>query len=294
MDTKDLIAQVRTLEFATRKHVSDLFAGNYKSSFKGKGIEFFGVREYAEGDEIRDIDWNVTAREGKPFVKKYTETRELTTMLAVDGSGSLLSGSRGMLKKDLLLRFCATIAFSAMKNNDKIGLIIFSDAIETYVPPAKGRKHMLRILRDLTEYNFSGKKTDYALAFTHVSKAIKKSALCFFVSDFLEPMDSYLQRIKVANARHDLIIVQLRDALDRAIPNMGLIAFEDGETGERYVVNAHSERLVKLYERAQERLFDENKKLLQKFRVASIEIATNENLYHTLFLFFKRRQHALR
>ena len=290
MKTKDLIKEVRALELITKKNVTELFAGNYKSSFKGKGIEFLEVREYIEGDDIRDIDWNVTAREGRPYIKVYTETRELTTILLIDGSGSMATGSRKMTKKDLLLRFCATIALSALKNNDRIGLIIFTDKIEKYVPPKKGRKHVLRVLRDITEHDFHGKKTDYEHALRYFSKMVKQRTLCFFASDFLEKADSFSSTIKAIRSRHDLITITLKDKMDCSIAPLGLISFEDPETGERIVVNAKIKKLVSAYEKHQKELFDENTTLLRRHKIDSLEINTHEDLYHALFLFFKKRQ----
>ena len=232
MLTDDLIARIRRIEITTRKLVADSFAGEYQSVFKGRGMEFDEVRQYHPGDDVRSIDWNVTARTGEPHVKSYIEERELTVMLVVDVSGSGDFGTRNRFKRELAVELAAVMSFAATTNNDKVGLLLFTDRVESLVPPRKGRSHVLRMVRDLLVFQPEGAGTDITLALNTVHRMLKRRSIVFLVSDFLADPESYRQAMLVANRRHDVVAFDLSDPLEHEIANVGVIALEDAESGQ--------------------------------------------------------------
>ena len=240
MLTDDLIARIRRIEITTRKLVNDSFAGEYQSVFKGRGMEFDEVRQYHPGDDVRSIDWNVTARTGEPHVKSYIEERELTVMLVVDVSGSGDFGTRNRFKRDLAVELAAVMSFAATTNNDKVGLLLFTDRVESLVPPRKGRSHVLRMVRDLLLFQPEGVGTDITLALNTVHRMLKRRSIVFLVSDFLADPEAYRQAMLVTNRRHDVVAFDLSDPLEHEIANVGVIALEDAESGQMRLVDTGS------------------------------------------------------
>jgi uncharacterized protein (DUF58 family) len=248
MLSSDLIRTIRRIEIHTRHLVNDSFAGEYQAIFKGRGMEFDEVREYQPGDEVRSIDWNVTARMGKPFVKRYVEERELTVMLAFDASASGLFGTAERFKRALAAELGAVLAFSAITNNDKVGLLAFTDQVELHIPPRKGRRHVLRLIRDLLAFEPAGRGTDVTLALDRLNRTLKRRAIIFLISDFLldydqvDAIQAYEQALLVTNRRHDLVAVSITDPREAAWPNAGLVALEDAETGARLWIDSGDPR----------------------------------------------------
>ena len=232
MLTDELVARVRRIELTTRKLVSDGFAGEYHSVYKGRGMEFDEVRQYVPGDDVRSIDWNVTARTGQPHVKRYVEERELTVMLAVDLSGSGDFGTRERFKRDLAVELAAVLSFAATTNNDRVGLLLFTDRVELLIPPRKGRNHVLRMLRELLAFQPDGTRTDISFALDTIYALLKRRSIVFLISDFLADPESYRQPMVVANRRHDVAGFDLSDPLEREMPDVGIVAMEDAETGQ--------------------------------------------------------------
>lgn len=245
MDTKELLKKVRKIEIKTRRLSDHVFGGEYHSTFKGRGMTFSEVRQYQFGDDVRSIDWNVTARYNEPFVKVFEEERELTMMLLVDVSASEMFGTQEQFKKDVITEIAATLAFSATQNNDKIGLMLFTDQIELYIPPKKGRLHVLRIIRELLEFKPAGKKTDIANALKYLSNVMKKKAIVFVLSDFLA--DDYRHTLKIAANRHDVTGIRVYDEGEESIPNLGLVQMYDEETGRYVTVNTGSKSVRNAY-----------------------------------------------
>ena len=239
METSEILKKVRRIEIKTRGLSSNIFAGEYHSAFKGRGMTFSEVREYQYGDDIRDIEWNVTARFGKPYVKVFEEERELTVMLLVDVSGSLDFGSVKQFKRDMVTEIAATLAFSAIQNNDKIGVIFFSDKIEKFIPPKKGRKHILYIIRELLDYKPESQRTNVAYALEYLTRAIKRRCIAFVLSDFLD-QHSFLQPLSIASHKHDVVAIQVYDRRVAELPNIGLLKVRDAETGEEQVIDTSS------------------------------------------------------
>jgi len=239
MDTKDILKKVRKIEIKTRRLSNHIFSGEYHSSFKGRGMTFSEVRQYQFGDDVRAIDWNVTARYNEPYIKVFEEERELTMMLMVDVSGSEHFGTQESLKKDIVTEIAATMAFSATQNNDKIGLILFSDQVELFIPPKKGKSHVLRIIRELIEFQPKSRKTDVGQALKFLSGVLKKRAIVFLISDFMATPD-YEQTLKIASKKHDITGVRVYDNREEEIPNIGLVNMLDAETGESMLVNTGS------------------------------------------------------
>ena len=235
----EILKRVRKIEIKTRGLSSNIFAGEYHSAFKGRGMTFSEVREYQYGDDIRDIEWNVTARFGKPYVKVFEEERELTVMLLVDVSGSLDFGSVKQFKRDMVTEIAATLAFSAIQNNDKIGVIFFSDKIEKFIPPKKGRKHILYIIRELLDYKPESQRTNVAYALEYLTRAIKRRCIAFVLSDFLD-QHSFLQPLSIASHKHDVVAIQVYDRRVAELPNIGLLKVRDAETGEEQVIDTSS------------------------------------------------------
>ena len=235
MDANELLKKVRKIEIKTKGLSQNIFAGEYHSAFKGRGMTFSEVREYQYGDDIRDIDWNVTARHNKPYIKVYEEERELTVMLLVDVSGSRRFGAVGIEKREMIAEIAATIAFSAIQNNDKIGIIFFSNKIEKFIPPQKGKKHILFIIRELLNLEPSNNGTDISMALRYLADALKKRCTTFLISDFIDQND-YSKAMTIASNKHDLIAIQVYDKRETTLPNVGLIQIEDLETGEKQLI----------------------------------------------------------
>lgn len=288
MIPREVLRQVRRIEIRTRRLVNDVFSGEYHSIFKGRGMEFAEVREYAPGDDIRTIDWNVTARFGEPFVKVFSEERELTVMLLVDLSASGDFGTRGRLKAALAAEVSAVLAFSAVKNNDKVGLILFTDTVEQFVPPKKGRQHVLRVLREILYFRPKGRGTRLSVALEHLARVQKRRAVVFLVSDF--QAEGYEAALKLAAKRHDLIAVRVGDPHERSLPNVGLVLMEDPETGRRHLVDTGSKAVrYRFAERVAERE-GAFRKALKEAQVEAIDLATDRDYAKPLYQFFAARE----
>lgn len=287
MDTKELISRVRKIEIKTKGLSKQLFAGEYHSAFKGRGMSFSEVRDYAYGDNIKDIDWNVSARFGKPFVKIYEEERELTMMLLIDISQSSFIGSDIQLKNQMMAEIAAVLSFSALQNNDKVGLIFFSDRIEKYIPPKKGKSHVLRIIREMLSIQPKGSKTDIALALSHLSNVIKKRAIVFLLSDFRTK--DYKSTLSIASRKHDLIGIRIRDKADHQLPKIGLIKMLDPETGKTQWVNTFSGRLKRKYEDMDKAYGDYFEESFIKTGTDKVTIDAHDSYVMSLVRFFKKR-----
>jgi len=287
MIPREILKQVRRIEISTRGLVNEVFSGEYHSVFKGRGMNFAEVREYQYGDDIRNIDWNVTARAGAPFVKVYEEERELTVMLLVDVSASGDFGTRERLKSELGVEICALLAFSAIKNNDKVGLMIFSDHVEKFVPPRKGRRHVLRVLRELLYHEPEGKGTDLTAALEYLANIQRKRAVVFLVSDFRD--EGFEKALSVAGRRHDLIAVRLGDEREEELPPLGFLELEDPESGERVVVNTSSTSFRTAFRQESERRAAHLDRALKRSKVDSIDIHTGEPYVKPLMRFFRER-----
>ncbi|MDX9791036.1 MAG: DUF58 domain-containing protein [Candidatus Kapaibacterium sp.] len=289
METSELIKKVRKIEIKTRGITKQMFSGEYHSAFKGRGMAFSEVREYFPGDDIRSIDWNVTARYASPFVKVFEEERELTVLLLVDISGSQNFGTRLQFKKDIVTELSAVLAFSAIQNNDKIGVILFSDIIEKFIPPKKGKYHALRIIRELIEFKPKRKKTDINSALRYLTNVIKKRAIVFVISDFLT--SNYESGLRIAAKKHDTIAVQIYDTFEQELPKVGMIRVFDAESGNYDWVDTSSKKLRSNYKD----WWDSNQKnlsiILNRNKVDLIKIRTDESYISPLQNFFKKREH---
>jgi uncharacterized protein (DUF58 family) len=288
MDTSELLKKVRKIEIKTRGLSQNIFAGEYHSAFKGRGMAFSEVREYQFGDDIRDIDWNVTARFHKPYVKVFEEERELTVMLMIDVSGSLDFGSRGQLKRNMVTEIAATIAFSAMQNNDKIGVIFFSDRIEKYIPAKKGRKHILYMIREMLNFQPESKRTDVTLAVEFMTRVLKRRSTVFLVSDFYNKQ-SFQKQLQIAGQKHDVMAIQVYDPLAKELPNVGLLKVEDAESGQEMIIDTSSAKLrmrhAKQWYERQQRLKDD----FAKSNVDWTSIATDGDYVRAMMQLFKMR-----
>jgi len=291
MLTKELLKQVKQIEIKTRNVVNEVFSGEYHSAFKGRGMEFAEVREYQVGDDIRSIDWNVTARSGSPFVKVFEEERELTVMLVVDMSGSLMFGSVNKTKQQIAAELAAILAFSAMKNNDKVGLILFTDRIEKFVPPKKGRSHGLRIIRDILSFQPEGNNTNIKSALEYLNHTIKRKSIAFLISDFID--DGYEKILNIVGKKHDLIGVVLSDPREKEIPKSGLIKFKDAETGLLRYIDTNNNDLRNRYRHILEIQNANRKSTFIISRLDSIEVNTNESYVKPLANFFRKREKML-
>ena len=291
METSEILKKIRTLEIRTRGLVETAFAGDYHSVFKGRGMNFEDVREYQPGDEIRTIDWNVTARMGTAFVKKFTEERELTVMLIVDVSASGNFGSKTQSKRELAAEVACLLAFSAIRNNDKVGLLLFTDRVELFIPPKKGRSHTLRIIREILFFEPAGRLTDPALALDYLNKVVTRRAVVFFISDFQAP--DFSQALAVTGRRHDFIALKIEDEREKVFPNIGLITLEDAETGDQIEINTGNRATrTRLTETAQ-RHEAELTRVLRRNRVDSITLRTGDDYLPALRAFFKQRERRL-
>ncbi|WKZ67110.1 MAG: DUF58 domain-containing protein [Flavobacteriales bacterium] len=286
--TKELLKKVRLVELKTRGLSDHIFSGEYHSAFKGRGMTFSEVREYSAGDEVRTIDWNVTARFGHPFVKVFEEERELTVMLMADLSGSEDFGSASQLKRELITEACATIAFSAIKNNDKVGLMLFTDKVEKFIPPKKGRAHILRIVRELIEFRPQGTGTDIADALRYLNSVIKKRSIAFLVSDLLA--DGYEDALKIANRRHDLVVLRTSDPREDELPAVGLVRFTDPESGEVRWVDTGSRKVRNAFRAAGLKHRQRTREVLRRCGVDHAVISTADGYVRPLMRLFKERE----
>jgi uncharacterized protein (DUF58 family) len=288
MIPKEILKKIRHIEIHTKRLVNDLFSGEYHSTFKGQGMEFEEVRQYQPGDDIRLIDWNVTARTGYPYIKKFREERELSVVLMVDASSSGRFGTRERFKSETAAELCALLAFSAIKNNDKVGLIIFTDRIEKFVPPQKGRSHVLRLIREILYFEPVGTGTDVAGALEYFNKVIKRKSVVFLISDFLS--DNYLKPLQISNNKHDVVAMKVSDPREASFENVGLIELEDAETGEVVLINTSSKKFRQEFAA---RAKDDNENLkrnLQLINIDFINIQTGESYIAPLVNFFKMRE----
>lgn len=288
MDSKELLKKICKIEIKTRGLSQNIFAGEYHSAFKGRGMMFSEVREYQYGDDVRDIDWNVTSRQNKPFVKVYEEERELTVMLLVDMSASGLFGAEGDEKRELIAEIAATLAFSASTNNDKIGAVFFTDRIEKYIPPNKGKKQILLIIRELLDFKPQGRCTDIAAALKYFSNAGKKRTTAFLISDFIDESD-YTQPLQIARNKHDLMAIQVYDVRDTRLPDIGLFRFRDLETGEDRWIDTSSKKVRKTYDRWWYSLGQHLTESMRSAHVDFVSVATNEDYIKSLLQLFKNR-----
>lgn len=287
MDTKELLKKVRKIEIKTRRLSDHVFGGEYHSTFKGRGMTFSEVRQYQFGDDVRSIDWNVTARYNEPYVKVFEEERELTMMLMVDISASELFGTDTQFKNEIITEIAATLSFSAMQNNDKIGLILFSDQIELFIPPKKGKFHVLRIIRELIEFKPQSKKTDIAQALKYLSNVMKKKAIVFVLSDFIT--EGYSDTLKIASRKHDVTGIRIYDRHEEQIPNLGMVQMHDEETGELMLVNTGSKAVRKNYHvYYKERVAEFNEAFL-KSGAGVLSCRVDESYVKKLLGYFKRR-----
>jgi uncharacterized protein (DUF58 family) len=306
MLTEELMKKVRELEIAMRRSVSEVFSGEYSSAFRGRGMEFSEVREYQPGDDVRNIDWNVTARQGMPYIKRYVEERELTVVLAVDLSASERFGSVSRMKSEAAAELCGVVALAATKNNDKVGLVIFTDKVDMYVPPAKGRTHVLRILRELLEFTPTERSgTDISGAMEHLGRVLKRRSIIFLVSDFLVSEATWHRPLRAAvggtgletqlrlmSRRHDVIAARLIDERERMMPasGAGLVEIEDAETGQRFVVDTGSRGARRQFGALMERRRKALRDRLRRAGVDEIEVTPSEPYVHTLVELFRRRE----
>ena len=288
METTEIIKKVRKIEIKARGLSSNVFAGQYHSAFKGRGMAFSEVREYQYGDDVRDIDWNVTARFNKPYVKVFEEERELTVMLMIDVSGSLDFGTQRQMKRDMVTEIAATLAFSAIQNNDKIGVIFFSDKVEKYIPPKKGRKHILYIIREMLDFHADSRRTDISQAVEFLTSVSKRRCTAFHMSDFYVRQD-FLQQLTIANRKHDVVAIQVYDKRARELPDVGLMKVVDAETGFEQYVDTSSRRLRESYRRYWLTRQSQLQETFAKSNVDSISIATDEDYVKSLLGLFKQR-----
>lgn len=292
MIPKEIVKRVRQIEIRTKRLVNDAFSGEYHSVFKGRGMEFAEVREYQPGDDIRSIDWNVTARTGRPYIKRFTEERELTVMLLVDASGSGNFGSGEQMKGEIAVELCALLAFAAIKNNDRVGLLIFTDRIEKFIPPRKGRTHVLRVIRELLYSRPEGAGTDIKLALEYMNRIIKRSSIVFLVSDFLA--SGFDTALRIANKRHDVVAITMTDPRELEIPPVGLIELEDAESGEEILVDTSDSAWREAFLRQNQELRATRDKLFQVTGIDTIHVRTDQPYLDSVVQFFKRRERIFR
>ncbi|MBF0253263.1 MAG: DUF58 domain-containing protein, partial [Candidatus Omnitrophica bacterium] len=292
MIPKEVLKKVRKIQITTTRKVMDVFAGRYQSVFKGSGMEFNEVREYNPGDEIRSIDWNVTARMGHPFVKKFIEERELTIIFLLDVSSSCRFGTRTRLKRDTAAELCSAIAFSAINNNDKVGMITFTDRVEEFIPARKGVKHVLRVIRESLYNEPKGIGTDINQALNYLNTVVKRRAVVFIVSDFIA--GDFKKTLSAANSRHDVIAVRVKDPAEESIPDVGIINVHDAETGKNFVLDTSNPRIQKFYNKGSHEVQEKVKDIFKSAGVDVIEINTNESYVDPLVKFFRLRERKKR
>jgi len=287
MDTTELLKRVRRIELKTKGLSKQIFSGEYHSAFKGRGMSFSEVRDYQYGDDVRNIDWNVTARSGSPHVKVFEEERELTVILLVDVSRSSFFGTANQFKNEFMTELAAVISFSAANNNDKVGLILFSDKVEKYIPPKKGKSHILRIIRELINYEATSSGTEIGVALEYLNNVIKKRAICFLLSDFLS--SNYENPLRIASRRHDVIGMLVNDPAEMELPNVGLMRVKDAETLEDRIIDTSSKKLRSKYKDWYEGHFTYFKNTFYKSGADIIHLKTNESYVNHLINFFKKR-----
>jgi len=289
---KEVLENIRRIEIGTKGLVNEIFSGEYHTVFKGRGMEFAEVREYIPGDDIKNIDWNVTARAGAPFVKIFSEEREVSVMLLVDMSRSGTFGTRYRMKDEVAIEICALLAFSAMKNNDKVGLLIFTDKIEKFIPPRKGRQHVLRVLREIVYHEPQNSGTDLKSALDYLLRVIKRNSVVFILSDFMD--EGYEKSLRVASSKHDVIAIKVTDPLEEELPDAGLISLFDAESGENVVIDSSDRRVRNSY--AAERRFQREylEKMFRKINLDYITINTAESYVEPLYKFFRQRAKRFR
>ena len=288
METSDILKKVRHIEIKTKGLSNNIFAGQYHSAFKGRGMAFSEVREYQYGDDIRDIDWNVTARFSKPYIKVFEEERELTVMLLIDVSGSLEFGTRKQTKKDMMTEIAATLAFSAIHNNDKIGVIFFSDRIEKFIPPKKGRKHILFIIRELLDFKAESRRTDIKLGIEYLTNVMKRRCTAFILSDFIDRND-YQNALTIANRKHDVIAIQLYDKRAAELPRIGLMKIRDAETGYEQWIDTSSRRIRNLHQQGWRENQTHLQEVFNRSNVDSVSVRTDQDYVKALLSLFAKR-----
>lgn len=289
MISKEILQKVRKIEIRTKGKVNSLFGGEYQSAFKGRGMEFSEVREYTYGDDIRQIDWNVTARTGDPFIKQFEEEREQTLMLCVDISSSGIFGSQGQSKRELSIEVCAVLAFSAIKNGDKVGLILFTDQIEKVIPPKKGRLHVLRLIREMLTVEPEGTGTDISEALAYVNRLLNRRAIVIMASDFQD--ENYDRQLKITNRKHDLVNIFINDKFEDELPDLGLVPFKDAETGEEVLIDTSSEKVRKKYHKKRKLAKSKLRDQFLRMKIDMVELETNASYIRPLMTFFRRRMH---
>ena len=290
MIDKEILKAVKRIELSTKSTINSVMAGAYHSTFKGNGMEFAEVREYMPGDDVRAIDWNVTARTGVPHIKKFSEERELTVMLVVDASGSVDFGSKSKMKGEIMATISALLAFSATKNNDKVGVLIYTSKVELFIPPAKGRKHVLRVIRELLYFEPEERKTDLSMAFEHILKIMNQRSIVMVISDFLD--DSFERSMKLLRQKHDLLAISVRDERELELPSAGFIELQDAETGETVLVDTGSKSFREEYAKQTRVKIRKTKRLFQKLSVDFINVMVKDNYDETiepLISFFRKR-----
>ena len=292
MIPKEVLRKIRRIEIKTNSLVNDVFCGQYHSVFKGRGMEFSEVREYLPGDDVRTIDWNVTARYGKPFVKKFVEERELTVMFLVDVSSSQDFGTKMRMKGELAAEICAVLAFSAIKNNDRVGLLIFADEVELFVPPRKGSKHVLRVIRELLYYKRRGRGTNISACLEYLRKTIHKKCVAFLVSDFIG--EGYEKDLKIASKRHDVIGIRISDPREVVMPNAGLIEFEDTETGRTFLLDTSSKEVRRSFALGQMTARSRVERIFKSAMLDRVDVATDTSYVEPLIKFFRMRARRFR
>ncbi len=287
METSELLKKVRKIEIKTKGLSNHIFSGEYQTAFKGRGMSFSEVREYQYGDDVRTIDWNVTARFDKPYIKVFEEERELTVMLLVDVSGSSLFGTEGQFKSEVITELCAVLSFSAIQNNDKVGVIFFSDIVEKFIPPKKGRSHILRIIRELIEIKPSNTKTDIGSALQYLNNVIKKKAITFVMSDFIS--DNFENQLRLVKRKHDIVGIRIYDPKEVELPNIGLARVKDAETGESFWIDTSVKRVRDEYAKWQAENLEQSSTAFLKSGCDMFSIPTNGSYVKELMKFFKKR-----
>ncbi|MDE3743160.1 DUF58 domain-containing protein [Maribacter polysaccharolyticus] len=287
MDTKELLKKVRKIEIKTRRLSDHIFGGEYHSTFKGRGMTFSEVRQYQFGDDVRNIDWNVTARYNEPYIKVFEEERELTMMLMVDVSGSEFFGTTNQFKKEIITEISATLAFSAMQNNDKVGLVLFSDEVELYIPPKKGKSHVLRIIRELLEFKPKSNKTNIAEALKYLTNVMKKKAIVFVLSDFID--DDYVKTLKITGNKHDVTGIRVYDDREENLPNLGMVQMQDAETGAIQLINTQSKKVRMAYGEHHRQRVNYFQESFTKSGCGVLNCRVDESYVKKLLGYFKRR-----
>lgn len=288
MLSAEIFKQVRQIHIRTTRLVNDILGGEYHSAFKGQGVEFAEVREYVPGDDVRTIDWNVTARRGQPYVKRYVEERELTVMLLVDRSASGLFGSVTKLKADIVTELCAVLALSAIANNDKVGLLLFTEQIELFIPPQKGKRHVLRVIRELLSFQPQRRQTDIGRALEYLRKVSRRHTITFLVSDFLTA--GYDTPLRIAHRRHDIVPISITDRRELSLPRLGFMALQDLETGADILVDTHSALVRERYQQRRVAAVAQRRQLFRSLGIEAIDLRTDEPYVQPLMRFFRQRE----